>query len=405
MMKTKCSLTLLSVLFLLVGCGEGASSEASASSSEETKPVDAVYKEKIAKAPKSYSGTNLSTFVDGSLFYSMGKLSSTENTIVSPLTLGLNYSAISLVSSSADAVKTKLGISSLAEFSALNETFNWDNDSEFDNRRDLMRSLTFHQIGQDGNSLSYLPGIRKTLSDNGIATLVSTYSNKEKDAASFIKAELGKEIDVPQLALDNPCVLTYSAMRVKESRSGAVTASKTFHNLSGTTSEVKGDIAVREGTYWTGEGYSAFRYNVNETRLTIVLPDEGTSLSSVDATAAFLAGENGTDARVTDAFFPYFSLKDEIDYSTEFGSLFANTGIYSGLVSDASGLIQFGSKQVNDFTFGEKGIEGTSLTVSGAAGSAEPQELPEHSFVVDRPFYCFLSYLGVPLFAMTVVNL
>lgn len=115
---------------------------------------------------------------------------------------------------------------------------------------------------------------------------------------------------------------------------------------------------------------------MNETRLPFILLDERTSLSSADATAAFFADENGTEARVTDAFFLYFSLKGDIDYSAEFSSLFANTGIYSGLVSNASGLMQFGGKRVNDFTFGKKGIEGTSLIVSGASESAEPQEFP-----------------------------
>lgn len=407
MVNRKNKFFLLTVVLLLAGCrGTTTSSVAGNTSSVvDTTPADIQYKEKVSETPVAFNGTNKSTFVGGAFDYSMSKLSTSENTIISPLTLGLNYSAVSLVSGSANAVKTKLGISSLAEFSSFNSVFNWNNNSGRLHRQDLLRSLTFHQIAQTNNTLSYLLGVRETLANDGIATITSSYANRVKDAQDFLTAKLGKKIPAPDLELDDPCVLTYSALRVKESREDAVTGEKTFHNLSGSTSNVNGDTANHEGVYWEGTDYRAFRYSVNRTDLTFVLPNENVSLSSVDATSAYLAGENGTKERVIDGFFPYFSLKETIDYTSEFADLFRPVGIYSGLVDNASQLKLFACKQANEFSFSEEGIEGTSLTVSGAGTASAPAEMPEISFVVDRPFYCFLSYYDIPLFAMTVANL
>ena len=246
-----------------------------------------------------------------------------------------------------------------------------------------------------------------------IATSNASLKDYHQQATEYFHKTVGLTIPVPDPKLSRDGVITYGALKMRDSVPGQFfSGDRPFHAGERTinvSSRTFGSVYYPESLpYYKGENYQAFQMRVSSTDLLFVLPDEGVSLESVsvsEAYASFREHRENVDAM---GYTPYFHAHSEnVDLKSAFASkLSGQPAYYSKLLADDvhNDLRLDAVLQSSDFQFDRYGVAGESITVMSTVGSAEPNEHPVVELNVDRPFYAISLKDWFPLFVNKVTD-
>ena len=335
---------------------------------------------------------------------------SNRNYVLSPASFLLSAAAVMAVSDGFDVAAFGLNDPE-KDCKSLLESWNYhfeDTDpahsacSRFD-------SGVLHQ--QVGGTYRFDEDAMKAIADDYIASSRASRLDYHKQATEYFRDAVGLDLPIPDPLLNSDGVITYGAIKMKDYVPGGWGSVERPFRLGKETIQVESRVFGSvyhplSMPYYDGEGYQAFRMDVDATDLLFILPDEGVALEDIPVSAAFDAFMANNVVRETKGYVPYFHLRTlRVDLLPAVASrLTGNEKFYSKLLAKDvyNNLSLAAVLQSSDFEFNRYGVAGESITLWAEAGSAIPEEHEVVTLEVDRPFYAISMKDGFPLFVNKV---
>lgn len=273
------------------------------------------------------------------------------------------------------------------------------------------KSCVLHQ--QVGETYAFDNNKQEKVSDNYISSMVSSFDTYINDAQKFFDKKIDIDLKIPDIGLDSDAVLTYSALKMKDTVvNGLGVSSKPFKYKNGIENtkaySFGSETFPQHMEYYRGENYYVFKRSIRATELMIILPDDGADISSVNVKDAYDNYYLNKIMGSAYGYIPYFhnkTLGSNISHSIT-SNLNGTEILYSKLLRDdvVNDLVVAGVFQSNDFEFSQYGVSGSSITVIPGAGSPGPGEDVPINLSVDRPFYAISLMDDFPIFVNKVSN-
>ena len=333
------------------------------------------------------------------------------NYVLSPASYLLSAAAVMAVSEGFDVASFGL-TDPEKDCKALLESWNYrfeDTDPRHSGCSSFDAGVLHQQVGA---AYHFDEAAMKSIADDYIASSRATHANYHQQATEYFRDTVGLSLPIPDPKLTSDGVITYGAIKMRDYVPGGWGhPERPFHIGEETIwveSRMFGSVyEPMETLYYDGEGYQAFRMDVDATSLLFILPDAGVALEDISVSAAFNAFMEKGVVRETKGYVPYFHLRTQsVDLTSAAASrLTGNEKFYSKLLAKnvINNLRLSAILQSSDFEFNRYGVAGESITLWAVAGSAEPVE---HAGVitieVDRPFYAISMKDGFPLFVNKV---
>lgn len=312
---------------------------------------------------------------------------------------GFDHASFGLVEDVAEDVKDMLNA--------------WNFEYEFDSSTYpdycYFRSAVLHQ--QVGPTYEFDLGKRQEVADDYIATMVSSLSDYHERATAYFHEEIGLNIAIPDPNLTSDGVITYGGLKMKDYIARGLGEVQNDFFLGESPVSVKtysfGSVYYPKYiAYYDGEGYQAFKLNVNMTDLLVILPDEGTAIDSLsvsEAYSSFMTEKTTVEAM---GYVPYFHLTTENADLTDalLTKLTDQEAFFSKLLTEnvVNDLFLSSVLQASDFEFNQYGVSGESITVETLYGTSEPIEHDPIELKVNRPFYAISLKDDFPIFVNKV---
>lgn len=344
-------------------------------------------------------------------------IASSTNTVSSPIGLSLLLSGYALTSNNTNQTIKELGYNASTfeeDFASLMESLNWKEEFERygESLESQIRSSIIYQIiDTDGNKIHFKEDFRKKILDSYyVSTIKSTLDTFLDDAAYAIEKSVDKKLPVPNISVNDPGVTAYSVLTLKDQVTKEFAETKfDFYTQEGERLSVKGAIDyVSSKYYYEGETYKLLKFTINYTDLTIILPNEGVDILSIDISDAYSQSLNisNTSNTLPESVLvkvPFFEVKSpDLDLSSSISILSGEKFSKLIEISDPDIDINIGGiKQTSYFSFSKEGVEGYAVT--GFEKEATPPS-KYIEFICNRPFYAISSYKAIPLFAIQINN-
>ena len=345
-------------------------------------------------------------------------ITSSTNTVSSPIGLSLLLSGYALTSNNAKQTINELGYNASTfeeDFASLMESLNWKEEFEINGESlesQIRSSIIYQIIDTNGDKIHFKEDFRKKILDAYYtSTIKSTLDTFLDDAAYAIEKSVDKKLPVPNISVADPSVTAYSVLTLKDQVTEDFTETKfDFYTQEGERLSVTGAIDyVSSKYYYEGETYKLLKFPINYTDLTIILPNEGIDILSIDISDAYSQSLNinNTENTLPESALikvPFFEVKSpDLDLSSSISILSGEKFSKLIEISDPDIDINIGGiKQTSYFSFSKEGVEGYAVTAFEKEDSTPPSNYIE--FICNRPFYAISSYKAIPLFAIQINN-
>lgn len=275
----------------------------------------------------------------------------------------------------------------------------------------FFKSAILHQ--QIGSGYAFGEEKREEFNQKHISTMVSNNQEYLVDAQKFFQDEIGLDLAIPDLKVDNGCA-TYAGLKMKDYVANGLYKKDCSFTTSAnkkitTTAYSFGSSTYGKAVqYFDGTNYQAFKVNINYTDLLIVLPDKNVDLTSIDVAETYKDYLENAETKRAYGYVPFFHAKTEGEDISEAltKKLSGNVKPYSRLLEKGvtNDLIVNAVLQSSDFEFNEYGVAGESVTVVGSDTSPSPDASTPIELNVDRPFYAISLKDDFPIFVSMVLD-
>ena len=261
-----------------------------------------------------------------------------------------------------------------------------------------------------GGKYRFDPEKRKAFASDYVSTIESTLGSYHKDAESFFHDELHYSIPVPDPNLDQDGVITYGGFKMKDFVAGGMgEAQKMFLDHQVKACAFGSKLWPLSLRYLELDDCEVFRFPINHTSLTFVLPKKDVKLDDVSLSSSYKSFLERGASVDTMGYVPYFHIaNNNVNLTSSLkAKLTGKEVFYDKLLQDSCprDLRLSSILQNNDFEFNQFGVSGESITAISMAGSSAPMEHEVIELNVDRPFYAIAEKDGFPLFANKVVEI
>jgi len=376
--------------------------------------------------PESYDKTAIENFTRQSVVEFLGG-SNGENRLYSPVNV---YMVLAMLAEVTDGNSRRQVLELLGEESidSLRRNVNtlWNNVYRNDGRSTVLLANSIWMR----DDIGYIDSTLKTLAENYYASSFtgkmgsSDYNSALRDWMNQNTKNLLKE-QIDRLSMDKETVMALvSTVYYKDRWSGIFKAENNtqdiFHTNSGDTTVTFMNQTSKGSTYYWSSNFSATVKYLGQTRMWLVLPDEGVAPEELLEDDIFwntVQGKTGASSKVLELKLsvPKFDISDQtglIDGIRNMGvtDVFeTGQGDFSNLTNEWPAEL-LGDIEVSQITHGarlkidEEGAEGAAYTMILAGTTSAPQ-YDYAELILDRPFIVVLTNTdNVPIFFGIVHN-
>ena len=339
-----------------------------------------------------------------------------ENPVYSPLSyyMALSMTAECAAGNTRDEIVKALGSEDIEKLRESNEAlfrcvnFEYDaancilsNSLWLNNKYDFKQD-TLNLLAKDYYAVSFA----KDFGNKQTANEISDWISKNT------KGKLNPEIKIDDPELDVMKILNTVTFKAPWDEAFKSSGKEVFHKRDG--SEVACDFLKEQtnGAVGSGDNYKVFCKSYDYGfRMNFVLPDEGVDINDIisdsDTLAAIYTGDYEAEEYEVDFSMPQFEVSSKFDLKGSAQKLGISDAFNSGKAdfssltdNEKSGAYIDAITQEAVLKTDKDGSEGAAYTIVEIKASASPMPLPNKTeFKLDRPFFYYVSYGRIPVFA------
>ena len=370
------------------------------------------------RLPEDYDKSGLNSFTQALVQAFFGDNQS-QNRICSPANI---YMALAMLAETADAdsrrqILTALGETDIETLRSKANTL-WNNVYRNDGNTTTLLANSLWLRGDD--KYSYVEQTLKTLAENYYASSFTgemgsdSYDQVLRDWMNSNTNDLLKD-QIDGISLDKRTVMALvSTIYFKGNWSNEFNSARntvdTFHSVAGDSQVTFMHQSEKMSYYWSYNFAAAVKSVGGNSRMWLVLPDEGTApeeLLQSDSFWSMVQGSGGVDKMsiTVDLSVPKFDVSDQIDLTDALPAL-GITDVFDMYASDFTPLTTDGKLiYVSQALHGarlkidEEGAEGAAYTLIGKGDGSSPPSDDRVELKLNRPFVFVLTNTdNIPLF-------